>query len=83
VLQGTGLTRRTPTRAILHDLHFEVPAGATISVLGPSGSGKTSLLRLIMGLDRPDAGELRLDGELLSGPGRHLAPERRPMSHWC
>ena len=80
MLKGRGLTRTTPARTILQELDFEIAAGTTTTVLGPSGSGKTTLLRLVMGLDRPDAGELHLDGECLSGAGRHVPAERRPMS---
>ena len=36
------------------------------AVTGPSGAGKTTLLRLLAGLDRPDAGELLLDGDALA-----------------
>jgi iron(III) transport system ATP-binding protein len=54
-----------------------VPAGKVVALLGPSGCGKTTLLRCIAGLERPDAGEVRLAGRLLCGPGEHVPPERR------
>jgi NitT/TauT family transport system ATP-binding protein len=46
-------------RPVLADVSFLLPAGTVTVVLGPSGCGKTTLLRLLMGLSRPDAGEIR------------------------
>jgi molybdate transport system ATP-binding protein len=46
------------------DVAFEAPAGATTVIVGESGAGKTSILRLASGLDHPDAGHIRLDGEV-------------------
>jgi ABC-type Fe3+/spermidine/putrescine transport system ATPase subunit len=49
-----------------------------VVILGPSGCGKTTLLRLIAGLDVPDAGEIWLNGVQVASPGRSLlAPHRR------
>jgi len=47
------------------DLH--IAPGEIVSLVGPSGSGKSTLLNLIGGLDRPTAGEIRIDGRSLSG----------------
>jgi molybdate transport system ATP-binding protein len=49
----------------------------TLAVIGPSGSGKTTLLRLIAGLERPAGGSVECDGELWSGDGVWVPPERR------
>ncbi len=49
-------------RPILRGVSFDLPAGATKIVLGGSGSGKTTILRLILGLLKPDAGSIRVDG---------------------
>ncbi|HEY2016343.1 MAG TPA: ABC transporter ATP-binding protein [Bryobacteraceae bacterium] len=46
------------------DLHIE--RGEMVSIVGPSGSGKSTLLNLIGGLDRPSAGEIRIDGQAVS-----------------
>lgn len=51
-----------PGQPVLSDIDLEFPAGAVTSLVGPSGSGKTSLLRLLAGLERPDSGEIRVDG---------------------
>ncbi|MGP9842688.1 amino acid ABC transporter ATP-binding protein [Brachybacterium sp. 107] len=55
----------------LQDIDLEVAAGEVVVVLGPSGSGKSTLCRTINRLETTDAGEIRIDGELLptSGPG--------------
>src|SRR5262245_53727747 len=51
---------------ILHDVSLKVARGESLSIVGPSGSGKTTLLNLLGTLDRPDRGQLRLDGRDLA-----------------
>jgi len=58
-------------------LSFSVGAGRIGCLLGPSGSGKSTVLRSIAGFERPDAGEVLAGGELLSGRGTWVPPERR------
>jgi len=48
---------------VLHDLSLTIAAGEFIALMGPSGSGKSTLLNLIAGIDKPDSGELLVDGE--------------------
>ena len=50
---------------ILRSIDLDVPAGQRIAVIGPSGSGKTTLLRVVMTLERPEAGTIEVEGELL------------------
>ncbi|MGW7436724.1 ABC transporter ATP-binding protein [Streptomyces sp. NPDC054849] len=77
-LQITGLGKAYgPGGPVLDALDLTVPGGALAAVLGPSGCGKTTLLRIIAGFLRADAGTVTLGGRALSGPGVHLAPERR------
>jgi putative ABC transport system ATP-binding protein len=61
------LTRRLPSGerllTILDAVDLVVPRGEFAAILGPSGSGKSTLLGLAAGLDRPTAGEVRIDGE--------------------
>jgi iron(III) transport system ATP-binding protein len=52
---------------------------AFVTFLGPSGCGKTTLLRLLAGFLRPDAGRIVLDGQVVSAPEACLPPERRGM----
>ena len=56
----------------LKDVDLDIRAGEFISLIGPSGCGKTTLLRLIAGLDKPQAGSLYIDGTKISG----TEPER-------
>jgi putative ABC transport system ATP-binding protein len=57
--------RRKVTALDSVDLHIE--RGAMVSIVGPSGSGKSTLLNLIGGLDRPTAGEIRIEDRALGG----------------
>jgi len=53
---------------VLDKLNIEMPAGSFTAVVGPSGCGKSTLTRLIAGLMRPDAGQVRLGGEPVTSP---------------
>jgi iron(III) transport system ATP-binding protein len=66
-----------PAPAALADVDLAVDDGELVAVLGPSGCGKSTLLRVIAGFEAPDAGTITLGDEILSGPGRHVPPERR------
>jgi sulfate/thiosulfate transport system ATP-binding protein len=57
------VTKRFRAFAALDRVNVEVRNGELLALLGPSGSGKTSLLRIIAGLEWPDEGEVRFDGE--------------------
>ena len=62
-LSLTGLEKRFGAVRAVDGVSLQIPAGTLVSFLGPSGCGKTTLLRLIAGLDAPDAGRIVLDGE--------------------
>jgi iron(III) transport system ATP-binding protein len=72
-----GLVKSFGAATVLDRAGLRAPAGRVVALLGPSGCGKTTLLRCIAGLERPEAGEVRLDGRLLTGPGSFVPPERR------
>ncbi len=63
----------------VNGVSVDLADGEFFVVLGPSGCGKSSLLRLVAGLERVDAGEVRLDGRLVSSPDVHVAPEDRAV----
>ncbi len=62
---------------ILHELDLTIPSGQFVSVVGPSGSGKSTLLGLIAGLDAPTSGEIRIDGEDITGMSEDALAELR------
>jgi iron(III) transport system ATP-binding protein len=65
----------------LCNVSFTVTAGDHLAILGPSGSGKSTILRLLAGLETPDAGTVLLNDAPVSQPGRILlAPHRRGIS---
>ena len=68
-----GLTKRFGRVVAVQDFSLEVGDGELVSLLGPSGCGKTTVLRSIAGFERPDAGWIRVDGEVLN----NVPPERR------
>ncbi len=71
-----GVTKSYGRIRVLKEISLEVGTG-TIAILGASGSGKTTLLRLIAGLERPEQGEIYLDGRLVSQPHWILPPHQR------
>jgi ABC-type Fe3+/spermidine/putrescine transport system ATPase subunit len=74
-----GLAIRFGETDVLRDFSLEVSQGQTVALLGPSGSGKTSLLYAIAGLLDPHAGEIEIDGHIVSGGGVAVAPEDRSI----
>ncbi|WP_033256007.1 alpha/beta fold hydrolase [Kitasatospora phosalacinea] len=67
-LQITGLAKRyrgSADRYAVRDLSFRVETGQVLGLLGPNGAGKTTTLRMLMGLIRPDAGEVRVFGHAI------------------
>lgn len=74
-----GLTKRYPqtARPALSGLDLTLMGAERVAVVGPSGCGKTTLLRLIAGLEIPDAGEVRLLDRCVVGPDTWVPPERR------
>ncbi len=69
ILQVRGVERRFDTTLALQATDLDVEENAFITILGPSGCGKSTLLRIVAGLDVQTAGEVKLEGRRISGPG--------------
>jgi ABC-2 type transport system ATP-binding protein len=62
VIEARDLTRRYGSTVAVDALSFDVRPGSVTGFLGPNGSGKSTTMRMILGLDRPDAGQVRVGG---------------------
>ncbi|GHT77459.1 nitrate ABC transporter ATP-binding protein [Spirochaetia bacterium] len=62
-----GITKRYNGEAVVGDVALEIPQGGFVSLLGPSGVGKTTLFNVLSGVDRPDAGQVLLNNEDITG----------------
>jgi ABC-2 type transport system ATP-binding protein len=67
MIEVRGLTKRYGRKVAVNDLTFGVEPGKVTGFLGPNGAGKTTTMRLILGLDYPDAGTVSVDGQRYSG----------------
>ena len=72
-----GVTKRFGDVVAVDAASFCVERGEVVALLGPSGCGKTTLLRLVAGFERPDAGTVEVDERPVSGRGLWVPPERR------
>ncbi|MGV6850148.1 MAG: ABC transporter ATP-binding protein [Marinibacterium sp.] len=78
-LEIRNLTRSFDGRPVVRDVSLSIQPGQVTCLLGPSGCGKSTTLRIIAGVERQDAGEVWLDGEMICGPGLSLPPEKRSI----
>ncbi len=58
VVEAKGVRKAFGDRLLFDDLNFKLPPNGIVGIIGPNGAGKTTLFRMIMGLEKPDAGEL-------------------------
>ncbi|MBN9234619.1 MULTISPECIES: amino acid ABC transporter ATP-binding protein [Phyllobacteriaceae] len=85
LLSVTGLRKNYGLVEVLKGMDFEVTAGEKIALIGPSGSGKSTCLLCLNFLEKPNAGEIHLDGERIgvklgrAMSDRQLAPQRAEM----
>src|SRR2546430_5120399 len=62
MIEARGLTKRYGSTVAVESLSFDVRPGIVTGFLGPNGSGKSTTMRMILGLDAPDAGQVRIGG---------------------
>jgi ABC-2 type transport system ATP-binding protein len=75
MIEVRGLSKRYGAKLAVNDLSFDVEPGRVTGFLGPNGAGKTTTMRLILGLDFPDAGTVAVDGNQYA----HLAYPMREV----
>ncbi len=76
-IECAGLHKSFGEATAVDGVDLTVEQGAICALLGPSGCGKTTMLRLIAGFERPDAGTVSVGGAAVAGPSVFVAPERR------
>jgi ABC-type Fe3+/spermidine/putrescine transport system ATPase subunit len=72
-----GLRKTQGGRALFRDVTLDVAAGDSVALIGPSGIGKTTLLRIVAGLERPDAGDVWIAGRHATQGNSILVPPRQ------
>jgi ABC-2 type transport system ATP-binding protein len=63
MIEAKGLTKRYGATVAVDNLSFEVKPGKVTGFLGPNGAGKSTTMRMILGLDTPTSGDVRIDGQ--------------------
>jgi len=76
MLKVAGISSGYQGVRVLQDVSFEVPAGEIVCLLGRNGAGKTTCLKTLMGLIKPSAGQILLNGEDISGLPADQIPRR-------
>ena len=66
MIEARGLTKRYGSTVAVDSLSFTVESGRVTGFLGPNGAGKSTTMRMVLGLDRPDAGGVRIDGQRMT-----------------
>ncbi len=81
VLQAREIVKRFGRVVAVDQVSFEVQQGEVLTLLGPSGCGKTTTLRMVAGFERPDGGEIEIQGKLVSSGAKrlHVPPEKRGL----
>jgi energy-dependent translational throttle protein EttA len=60
VIEANGLSKIFESELLFENLNFNIPKGGIVGIIGPNGAGKTTLFKMIMGLEKPDAGTIRI-----------------------
>jgi iron(III) transport system ATP-binding protein len=77
MIRLAGVKKRFGATIAVDEATLCVERGEVVALLGPSGCGKTTLLRLIAGFERPDAGTVEVAGRKVAGAGAWIPPEQR------
>ena len=62
IIQAQGISKKFKAKTVLEDVSFDVARGEFLSLLGPSGCGKTTILRMLIGIEKPTSGKILKDG---------------------
>jgi branched-chain amino acid transport system ATP-binding protein len=71
LLEVSGLTKRFGGLVAVRDIGFSIRPGEILGLIGPNGSGKSTVMRLVMGIERPNAGSVKLAGTEIAGWPTH------------
>ena len=71
LVEVTGLTKRFGGLVAVNGMHLRIDPGEILGLIGPNGSGKSTVMKLIMGIERPNAGQIRIDGTDVAGWPSH------------
>ncbi len=77
MIEVSGISKRFCDVVAVDGFDMLVARGSRVAMLGPSGCGKTTIMRIIAGLELPDAGSVRIGGSEVSAPGHASAPHTR------
>ncbi len=67
LLEVSGLTKRFGGLVAVKNIGFEIRPGEILGLIGPNGSGKSTVMKLIMGIERPNAGVVSVEGTDVAG----------------
>jgi branched-chain amino acid transport system ATP-binding protein len=76
LLDVTGLTKRFGGLLAVNNVDFSLRSGEILGLIGPNGSGKSTIMKLLMGLEKPTSGSIRIDGEDIAGEAAHRIARR-------
>lgn len=71
IIKVESIAKKFGAHFALHNISLEIDSGEVVVIIGPSGSGKSTLLRCLNGLERPDSGQIVVDGVLLDGSSKN------------
>ena len=76
ILEVRDLTKRFGGLTAVNEVSFDVEPNAILSIIGPNGAGKSTIFKLISSFEKPTRGEVRFNGELISGLAPHLVARK-------